>query len=302
MVSLLRIIKFAFQDIARNLGLSLMTVFILVLMLVSVNMLWSVKILTTEAVTLVKDQVNVSLYLNGEVTDKDVTSVTDYIKSFPEVTSLKTLTRAEVLQTFKDRHQVRTEVLQALEELGGNPFGPTLVITAREPGDYTKIIDALNVPEYDHLIEAKSFDGHEAAIDRIQIITNRVEKIGLGLSLVFAIISFLIIFNTIRVAIYTQRVEISIKRLVGANNWFIRGPYLVESVIFTFISLVITGGLIYFTLSHFDPYLSVVFPSSFSLTSYYKLHILFLCLIQGGAVLFLTTISSSLAMSKNLKV
>lgn len=302
MLSFVRIIKFALQDIIRNFGLSVMTVFILVLMLISVNLLWSVKILTTAGVKMVKDQVNVSLYLSGAVTEKETTSLSDYIKSFPEVVSLKVLSRTDVLESFRTRHQVRQEVLQALEELGGNPFGPTLVITAREPEDYKKIIEAINVPEYERIIEAKSFDGHETAIDRIQNITNHVEQIGLGLALIFGIISFLIIFNTIRVSIHSQRVEISIKRLVGANNWFIRGPYLVEAAIFSLLSLLITGFLLYQGFLRLDPYLSVVFPQSFSLTSYYQSHILYLCLIQGGAVLFLTVFSSSLAMSKNLKV
>jgi cell division protein FtsX len=95
-----------------------------------------------------------------------------------------------------------------------------MVIKTKEPKDYKKIIDALNVPEYETIIEAKSFDNHEDAIERLQNITNRIERVGFGLTVLFAIISFLIIFNTVRVAIASQRVEISIKRLVGASKLF----------------------------------------------------------------------------------
>jgi cell division transport system permease protein len=112
----------------------------------------------------------------------------------------------------------------------------------------------------------------------------------------------MIIFNTIRVAIYTQRTEISIKRLVGANNWFIRGPYLIESAIFTLVSTILAGLIIFKSFALIDPYLSVVFPTGFSLTNYYHSHILTLILVQGGAVLFLTVLSSGLAMQKHLKV
>lgn len=302
MASLVRIIKFAFQDLARNIGLSFMTLFILVLMLLSINVLWSVDTVTTQAVQLVKDQVNVSVYLSPAAADKDIEQIKKYIGSFPEVTEIKLVERDEVLASFKKRHQLSAEVLQALAELGGNPFGSTLVIQAREPGDYKKIIQALEVPEYEHLIEAKSFDQHEEAIGRIENITGRVEKLGVGLSFLFAIISFLIIFNTIRVAIQTQRMEISIKRLVGANNWFIRGPYLFESIFFTLMSVLIAAAAFYLALRWIDPYLSVVFPSGFSLTKYYNSHILYLFGTQTLAVLALTILSSFLAMRRQLKV
>ena len=138
--------------------------------------------------------------------------------------------------------------------------------------------------------------------ERLQNITNRIERIGFGLTVLFALISFLIIFNTIRVAITTQRVEISIKRLVGANNWFIRGPYLIESVFFTIASVVCTIGLVYLALRWIDPYLAVVLPNGFSLTNYFYSNMLMLFGVQALAVLLLTVTSSALAMRKQLKV
>lgn len=302
MFSFLRIFKFAFQDIARNAGLSFMTVFILVMMLLSVNTLWSLNILTKEAMRLVKQEVNVSFYLSAVATEKNVKEIKDYLASFPEVIDTKLLTREEVFDSFKTRHQPNTEVLQALAELGGNPFGPTIIVKTKEPGDYKKIIEALSVPEYDTIIEGKSFEGHEDALDKIQAITSRVEQVGWGVTLFFAVISFLIIFNTIRVAIYTHRVEISIKRLVGANNWFIRGPYLVESIMFTVFSMAIAFFIVFLVFRQIDPYLSIVFSSGFTLTNYYWSHMLYLIGAQTLAVLLLTLLSSTLAMRKQLKV
>jgi cell division transport system permease protein len=302
MISLLRVFKFALQDIGRNIGLSAMTIFVLVLMLLSVNIFWSIDMVTRQAVNLVKDEVNVNIYLAAAATDKEIEEIRSYITSFSTVQDARVLSKQQVLDSFQDRHRTSPEVLDALKEIGNNPFGPTIVIKTKEPGDYQEILNALNVPEYASLIEAKSFEGHEDAISRLQNITNRIETIGLGLSFIFALISFLIIFNTIRVAIYTHKTEISIKRLVGAQNWFIRGPYLVESVIFSLISVIITAVVIYYSFRWIDPYLGVVFPNSFSLTNYYKSNILYLSLVQTTAVLLLTTISSSLAMRKHLKV
>ncbi len=302
MTAIFRIIKFALQDIVRNLGLSFMTVLILILMLLSVNTLWSVDVLTREAVGLVKEQVNVSLYMVNSITDKQLDEIKSYISSFPEVTDLNIKTSEEVLNTFQDRHKLSSEVLEALQELGDNPFGPTIIVKTREPKDYQKVITALDVPEYEYLIEAKSFDQHEEAIGRLQNITSRVEQMGMGLSILFALISFLIIFNTIRVSIFTQHAEIGIKRLVGASSWFIRGPYLVEALIFTILSVGITAGVMFLVLRWVDPYLALAFPSAFSLTNYYNSHILLIFGSQAIAVFLLNIISGSLAMRKQLKV
>ncbi len=302
MLSFLRIIKFAFQDLWRNFSLSFMTVFILVLMLLSVNTLWSLDVLTQQAIEAVKKQIDVSIYFVPQATEKNVTEIKSYVQMFPEVTEVKLQSKEEVLASFREQHKLQKEALDALDELGSNPFGPTMIIKTKEPEDYKKIIESLDVPEYETIIEAKSFDNHEDAILRLQNITNRIEKVGFGLTILFAIISFLIIFNTIRVAIVTQRVEISIKRLVGASNWFIRGPYLVESFVFTFLSVACTIALVYLALRWVDPYLAVVLPNGFSLTNYFYSNMLMLFGAQALAVLLLTVVSSALAMQKQLKV
>ena len=301
MQSFFRILKFAFQDLGRNFSLSFMTVFILVLMLLSVNTLWSLDVLTKAAVEAVKKQIDISIYFVPEATDKNVNEIKSYVGMFPEVTNIKLQSKEDVLASFREQHKLQKEALDALDELGKNPFGPTMIVKTKEPKDYKKIIDALNVPEYENLIEAKSFDNHEDAIERLQNITNRIEKIGFGLTILFALISFLIIFNTIRAAINTQRMEINIKRLVGASNWFIRGPYFIESLVFTIFSVAFTMAIVFLGLNWIDPYLAVVLPSGFSLTNYFQSNMLMLFGAQALAVLLLTILSSGLAMRKQLR-
>lgn len=301
MVSFWRVIKFAFQDMGRNIGLAFMTVFILVLMLLSVNLLVTVQVLTNQAVSLIKDQVTINIFLKPGAKDKDVDEIVSYIKSFPEVSDSNVLTPAEVLEQFKNRHKTSPDVLDALKELDDNPFGSTVSLRTREPGDYEKVIARLAIPDYQQLIDSKSFEGNENAVQHLQLIMNRVESVVAGLSIIFAFISFLVIFNTIRVGIYTQRTEIGIKRLVGANNWFIRGPYLVESFIFTLLSVFFTNVIIYVVFRRLDPYVSSLFSAEFSLTNYYTSHIVYLSLVQVGAVLILTGLSSALAMRKHLR-
>lgn len=302
MILFFRVIKFAFQDIYRNLSLSLMTVLILVLMLMSVNTLVVIRVLTTEATNSIKKQIDVSIFFSKEATEKQVQEVKSYLSSFPEVTDVAYHTREDVLKQFREQYAGNKQIVTSLDELGENPLGATIILKTREPEDYQKIITALSIPEYENIIQAKSFGDTEKAIERINTITTHVEKFSILLTIVFAIIAFLIIFNTIRVAIYTQRIEISIKKLVGASNWFIRSPYIIEAFMFSLFSTVIAYGMVYISARFLDPYITIVFGHDGILTNYFVANILLLLAGQFLVVLLLTIFSSWLAMRRHLKV
>lgn len=301
-ISFIRAVKFALQDIVRNFSLSLMTILILVLMLLSVNTLLILRILTTQATESVKNQIDVSIFFAHTASDMDIKEIRSFIDSFPEVVDITAYTREEVLEQFKKEYAGNEQIITSLSELGENPLGATLVVKTREPGDYQKIITALNVPEYEDIVVAKTFADTERAIQRIHTITTQVERFSIALTALFAVIAFLIIFNTVRVAIYTQRIEIAIKKLVGATNWFIRSPYIIESFVFTCFSVAITVLIVLFSIQMIDPYITVVFEADRILTTYFLSHILSLFGMQFASVLFLTIFSSLLAMRRHLRV
>ena len=302
MLSFFRIIKFALQDIYRNISLSLMTILILILMLLSVNTLVIINVFTNEATEQVKDQIDISLYFDRSATDEKISEVKEYVSNFPEVENTTYKSPTKNLEEFKEEHKDNKKILKSLEELKNNPLGGTLIVETREPEDYQKIVKAIDVPEYKNIIEAKTFADTEKAINRIETITKQVERFSLALSVLFAVIAFIIIFNTIRVAIYTQRTEISIKKLVGATNWFVRGPYLFEALIFSIFSVAITASIMYFAIDFIDPYIGVVFQTENMLRDYFMSNMYMLAGAQFGAVLLLTAISSMFAMRRHLKV
>ncbi|MBT4153859.1 MAG: FtsX-like permease family protein [Candidatus Magasanikbacteria bacterium] len=301
MISFFRVIKFALQDMVRNMSLSLMTVVILVLMLLSVNTLVVVKTITGEAVRTVKDQIDVSLYFASDVEQEQVDELTSFIESFPEVTEIVYFDSNEVLNDFKSSHQERDYVIDALDEIVQNPFGPTLVVKTREPNDYQKVIEAVSIPEYADVIEAKTFGDTQEYIRRIDVITQQVEGFVLMLTGLFAVIAFFVIFNTVRVAIYTQREEIGIKKLVGATNWFVRGPYIVESIVFSAVAVAITLTAVYMAVQVIDPYVAVMLETEGLLTAFYDQNMMQQVLMQFGVVLALTITTSGLAMRRYLR-
>ena len=90
---------------------------------------------------------------------------------------------------------------------------------------------------------AKTFADTQKAVERIHTITTNVEQFTIILTVFFALIAFMIIFNTIRVAIYTERLEISIKKLVGISVGLCTVVYG-EAIIFSAVSIVITGAIV----------------------------------------------------------
>jgi cell division transport system permease protein len=302
MMSLFRIFRFAFQDMIRNFSLSVMTVFILVLMLLSMNTIVALRAVTEEATRIVKEQIDVSIFFSHTASNEQIQEIRSVVTNFPETIGVTFYTSEEVLEQFRAQYQDSPDVITSLDELEENPLGPTMVVKTREPQDYQKIIDALQVPEYESIIEAKTFGDTEVTINRIEVITGQVERFSVALSSMFAVIAFLIIFNTIRVSIYTQRTEISIKKLVGATNWFVRGPYIVQAIFFTLLSIIIAGVVVYLGIQSIDPHVAVVFEKNYVLTNYFASNILLLTIVQIVAVLLLTTVSSTLAMRKHLRV
>ena len=276
-----------------------MTVTILVVTLLSVNVLAGMSAITGHAVSSVREQIDVSIYFSPEATDNQVQEVHEFLLRFPEVKELKLKTREEVLTEFRGRYQENQDVLASLDELGDNPLGPTLVLITHEPGQYQEVIKALDTPELNEIIEGKTFDNHGDMINRLQFITTRVEQFMFGLTALFVIIAFLIIFNTIRVAIYTQREEISIKKLVGASNWFIRAPFLLDGVAYSAVSVGIAAILVFGFLGFLDSYVQAVFEN-FSLVDYFRTHWT-VFVYEGIGVLLLTWVSSGLAMRKYLR-
>lgn len=302
MLPFFRIVRFALQDMFRNFSLSFMTVLVLILLLMSVNTLIAVRVLTGEAITTVKQQIDVSVYFNPKATDTQVGEVRSFVEAFPEVTKTTFLNKDESLGKFRELYQANPAILASLDELGDNPLGATLIVKTKEPQDYEKIMNALTLPEYAKIIDAKTFGDTQTAITKIQQITTQVERFTLGLTVLFAVISFIIIFNTVRVAIYTQRTEISIKKLVGATNWYVRGPYVVESVLFSLVALGVAYGLVRLVLVYAEPYLTTVFNRAGILTNYLGAHIIELAAWQLVAVVILTVGTSLLAMRRYLKV
>ena len=228
LLSFARVVKFSLQDIFRNIWLSLVTVIILILALFSVNMLLVVKVIGQTAVGAIKEKIDISLYLKPQSAEEEILALKAKISNLPEVREVTYISREQALLNFREKHKDNPQILDALRELGGNPLTPSLVIKPEQLDTFDNLINRLNTIE-DDIIESRNFTNYRLMLDKINNITTKVSEAGILLSSIFVFITVLVIYNSVRVAIYTHRREIMIMRLVGASRWFIQAPYLFQA-------------------------------------------------------------------------
>jgi cell division transport system permease protein len=301
--ALFRIIKFALQDFRRNFWLSFATVIILVLTLISINFLIILNVLTRTAVAQVQDKVDVSIYFKRDVSESQIGNIKSYLLGLSEVKDVEYISRDYALTAFENKHQDNPVILESLKEVGENPLGATLVIRANDPKDYPTILKVFDDPQYENIIQDKSFDDHEAVIKKIETISDKTRTTGAGFAGIFAAIAVLIGFNTVRMTIYTHREEIGIMKLVGAANWFVRSPYVVNGILYGLFAVIFTALITYPLIGFAEPYLSGFFDgSNFNLLGYFTDNFVKIFGLQFIGVVLLNMVTSSLAVGRYLKV
>jgi cell division transport system permease protein len=195
--------------------------------------------------------------------------------------------------------------MQGLEELGDNPLGASLSIRAKETSQYEGIAQflsdqqALEEPERP-LIDEVNFVKNKEAIDKLTNIINAVERSTWVTMIVLVAASILITFNTIRLAIYTTREEISVMRLVGASNTFIRGPFMLQGIMYGIASGVLALLIIYPLVLWIGPETEAFFQ--FNLFDYFVSDFARIFGIIVGSGVALGMVSSMMAVARYLHV
>lgn len=193
----------------------------------------------------IKDKVDVTIYFVPGTAEDKVMSVKDSLTKLPEVASISYTSQEEALISFREKHANDYLTIQALDELNENPLGSSLNVKAKDPSQYesiTKYFDQNNDLSKEALIIIDKIDYHQnkLVIDRLTSVIVGAQRLGFVLSLMFVIVSIMITFNTIRLIIYMSRDEISVMRLVGAGNKYIRGPFMVSGALVGVFASVIT--------------------------------------------------------------
>ena len=299
--ALSRIIKNGFVGFWRNGWLSTATISILIIALVVFECLIIFRVLTETALTAIQDKIDISVYFKSAVSEDEILKVKKAIETLPEIKEVEYISKDQALLDFQEKHKDDPTISQSITELQNNPLLASFNVKAHDPNEYAGIAEYLNKASFNSDFEKVTYAQNEIVIERLNKIIATAEKSGLILIIALAAIAILVTFNTIRLAIYSSREEIEIMRLVGASNSFIRGPYLVEGIMYgviaAILSVLIAAPAVYFM----SPYIRVFIPEM-NLWPYFLTNLFALTLYQILFGVVLGLISSYIAVRKYLRI
>lgn len=309
LITLSRIIRSGLISFVRNISLSVAATAVMVVTLSIVLFSIIANAAFNNTISQINDKIGISLYLKDSVTDQQRQELIGKLKSNPEVRSVEYISKEKALEDYRQdkKNNQDTDALIAVASVE-NPLPETVRIKPYEyePQKIENIRMLLESPEIMELYTETSYSGNrKEAIDKITNATSLFKKGVFGGVLVFAVISMLIIFNTIQMAIFNRREEINIMRLLGAKPWYIRGPFVIEAMIYGIISAIISIVLINSVL---------VFQSqAFGATSlglldiqytndYFASNFWWILLLQLGSGIAIGVVSSLIATKRYLRI
>ncbi|MFA7319502.1 MAG: permease-like cell division protein FtsX [Parcubacteria group bacterium] len=296
-----RTIKESFINFWRNGWLSVASVSVLTLSLYVVGALMMLLMVSSTVLSSVENRINVSVYFKADINEDRIMAVKSDLESYGEVKSVQYVSKEQALADFKKNNAGEPVILQSLDEIGSNPLLASLVVKANDSNQYQNITEYISKASFKDDVSRVNYVKNKEIIDRLNKMVGQARKVGLALAIVFAAVSVLIIFNTIRITIYIHKPEIEVMRLVGASNMFIRLPFLFEGVIYGVVSSIVATILLLITMRFVNLHISEAMLSQ-SLISFYFSQFWFILGTQLLVGIFLGIFSSWVAMRKYLKI
>jgi cell division transport system permease protein len=307
LLSFRRIVRTGFVNFWRNGFVSVSSVVVMTITLFVIGSLLFVNALLTASLDLLQDKVDINAYFVIDAPLESIEEVKKNLELLDEVALVRLTTREEALQRFEERHRNDAIEMQALRELGENPLLASLSIKAHDPAHYERIDEFLRTDtstlsnDGRSLLYNVNFNDNKAAIEKLQQVIRGIELFGFMVSITLIGVSIIIIFNTIRMAIYISREEIAVMRLVGASDMYIRGPFVIEGVMYGVISGIITL-IAYYPLALWLGPATQNFFGNINLFTYYTTNFGMIFLTIMGTGIILGAFSSFLAVKKHLRV
>src|SRR3989344_3431219 len=247
-----RVIKQGVLAFFRSGVVSFTAVFVTTVTLFIIGSVIIANAFLASSLTELESKVDVNVYFNTTAPEADILSLKTRLLALPEVVAVEYINRDEALARFIERNKTKPDILQSLEEIGDNPLGAVFNIKAHSPGQFAGIAEYLDKQSSNALeggspsiVDTVNYNDNQKVIERLDALTTGVRRIGIFVAIILVFMAALVTASTIRLAIYNSRQEISIMRLVGAGNGYIRGPFVVEGILYGFCASILSLGLLY---------------------------------------------------------
>lgn len=306
----LRMTRYGANNFTRNAWLTTAATAVMTITLLIIFTTFVARNVLSATVSDLREKVNVPVFLQGDVTDQQVISLRGKILKDQNASAVTYTSSAQARKAFIDEQvdSEDTEQLQLLADLDQDVSFPGILrISVKNPEELSSIETLVkNDDEFQSLLSTAvptNFSGSTfEAINTINGWAGTAERVGIVATVIFVAISMLIVFNTIRMAIFNRKEEIQMMKLIGADKSFIRGPFVVEAVMYGFIAALMATGLGFFGLLALEPKIAAAGVSIASIKNDLVVYapLVLLCMIFVGSLIGI--VSSRLAVRRYLKV
>ena len=295
-----RIILYALRNIRRQLGLTFVTIFILFLTLCILSSIFVFKGMADYLIDSIQRKIDVSVYLDPDVNIEQVESVKKELLNLPGVKEVEYISAQEALEEFQQEHKDDKVIQESLKEVGINPLYPSINIKAATPNQYAAILKFLENDKFKPIIQKIDYAKKKTLIDKIFSLTSNINWVAIGIGLFFGVTTLLISLNSIRIAIQDSSEEIEIMRLVGASNWYTRGPFIVQGILWGFWAGLVTFGAMFLAAYFLSPKI-IQLTNGFNLLEWFSQRSVMIFAFQAGSGITLSILASLIATRKFLK-
>lgn len=305
LITLRRIVISGVNNFFRNSWLTIAATAVMVVALVIILSAVVLNVTARNAIAELSKNLKVSIYLKDDAKPEEVGQLKKELIAFPNVAEVTYISKDLAQQQFSESFQNDQKLLDGLALLGGNTLPASFEVSVT---NLSKINDVGNIPKkdmYKNIVDSITLGKTDAkkTIDRAAAAQRFITTASIIAASVFAIVSMLIIFNTIRMAIFTRAEEIRIMKLIGATPGYIRGPFLVESSMYGIIAGIIASSVVLAAVFSLGG--KVASQAEFAATYDYLTDPAIIAVMYGSAILIgilVGVISSMLAMEKHLKL
>jgi len=305
-LTFVRMCRYGVNNFSRNAWLTVAATAVMTITLLIIFMTLSARNVLVDSLSDLSKKVDMSIYVKNDTKPEDAAKIKAEIEKLPSVTGVTYVTPEEARADYAEKNKGDSEVLDALNEASNEFWGilRVSIVDINDTSELSKYVDTSTLLEK-HIDPNKepSFAGdRRTAIQNIGRGVGFAEKLGLVASIIFIVISSLIVFNTIRMAIFNRKEEIQMMKLIGADKSFIRGPFIVEAVVYGFIAALLATGLgVLILVSSQEKLLEygISVRPTIEIVTLYSPFVLLAMILAGGLI---GVISSLLATRKYLKI
>ena len=291
-----RSIRDAFKSVFRNFSLSVASIscITITLLIVSVSLVLSYNI--ENIAVLIKKDFSIVVFVENDATEEDITNIKNAIDNIDNIDSYVYESKKQVADSWKESSEMFEAIIDSWDE-NENPLADTFSVKVKDiesigkTAKEIKKIDKVGIVRYG-----------EGIVEQLLSVLSVVEKFLIGIVLALVLVTVFLVSNTIKITIFSRRKEIEIMRLVGASNFNIKLPFVVEGLFLGFLgSLIPILVTIYgynalyelVSLENISPFLQLVEPSPF-------IYIVSLILLGMGTIVGM--FGSASAVKKHLKI